>query len=149
MRQISSASGGIVTRSRSSDERDRLGREFAHQPRLLSRIEMLGLHVFERGVPVVPEPELGRRQLQLLDAPRVFALRDRDQFGRRVGEHFVLEVDLDRLRPDRVSDDRLVSLRLDSHDLLRAGRSGTPRSVSAARVYGSSTHQVNSGSYPA
>src|SRR3972149_3198270 len=73
--------------------------------RLLPGLDERVLALLHRGLPLVAEPHLARRLLDLAQAERVLPLRDRDQFRGRVGNHLVLEVGLEPVGADRVADD--------------------------------------------
>src|SRR2546423_625770 len=56
-------------------------------------------------LPVVTVTKLARSLLHFVFAPGHFFFRKRDQFFRRVGNHFVLQFTDERVAPNRVADD--------------------------------------------
>ncbi len=93
--------------------------EIAHQRGLRPGLDVILLHLFERCFPVVSATHLPRRPLQLGVDPRKLALGDRDQFLRRVGDHFAFKVGDQPLATDRIADHRLLPRRrVDPDDLL-------------------------------
>ena len=116
-RHTSSASGGMVSRSRSRRKLHGFPRQVAHQLGLLPGVRVQSLHVLEGRVPVVAEPHLAGGPYHLRLAPGILPFADRNQFRGSVGDHLVRQVGAHAIGTDRVAHDRLVTTGLHPHQL--------------------------------
>ncbi len=72
---------------------DRLPGEITNQVRLFARRHVHRLHFFHSFLPIVPKAHFVRRLQQLGFAPGILADGDFEQLLRRVGNHFIAQLD--------------------------------------------------------